>query len=130
MPRVPVSDDWPELSDEALLDIRMSDLPLAIEGTMAARIAQLREELDAQGLRFPLHFYLSDEWFTPDGDGHWRLDLWFANADQLTEAGVPRETIHVARFCTADHLDDCFSYRKEGAAAGRLFGAIRLLHQS
>jgi len=35
--------------------------------SMGGRIAQLREELDAKGLRFPLHFYLSDEWFTPDG---------------------------------------------------------------
>ena len=67
MPRLRVRDDWPELSDDALLDLRMSDLPLSIEGTMAERIAALRAELDACGLRFPLHFYLSDEWFTPDG---------------------------------------------------------------
>ena len=72
----------------------------------------------------------ADQWFTPDGDGHWRLDLWRANTEQLVHAGVPRDAIHVARFCTADHLDDCFSYRREGAAAGRLFGAIRLLPQS
>src|SRR5688572_10349972 len=45
----------------------MADLPLAIEGTLAERIAQLRSEIEARGLRFPLHFYLSDEWFTPDG---------------------------------------------------------------
>ena len=45
----------------------MADLPLAIEGTLAERITRLRGELDARGLRFPLHFYLSDEWFTPDG---------------------------------------------------------------
>jgi hypothetical protein len=59
--------DWVDLSDEALLDLRMSDLPLVIEGTLAERIAQLRAELDARGLSFQLHFYLSDEWFTPDG---------------------------------------------------------------
>ena len=23
--------------------------------------------MDARGLNFPLHFYISDEWFTPDG---------------------------------------------------------------
>src|SRR5688572_23799882 len=88
MPRVPVSDDWPELSDEALLDIRMSDLPLAIEGTMAARIAQLREELDAQGLRFPLHFYLSDEWFTPDGGTSIAVPFYLAHPrlEKLEEA--------------------------------------------
>jgi hypothetical protein len=57
---------WPELSDEELLDVRIADLPLAIEGTLALRIAQLRQELANRELRFPLHFYLSDEWFTPD----------------------------------------------------------------
>ena len=67
MPRRVLRDDWAESGDETLLKIRMADLPLAIEGTLADRIAQLRGELDARGVRFPLHFYLSDEWFTPDG---------------------------------------------------------------
>ena len=71
----------------------------------------------------------ASEWFTADGDLHWRLDLWHANASQLIEAGMSRDAVHVARLCTADHLDDCFSFRKECAAAGRLFGAIRLLPQ-
>ena len=60
-------EDWAELGDEALLDLRMADLPLAIEGTLAERIALLRSELHDRGIGFPLHFYLSDEWFTPDG---------------------------------------------------------------
>jgi Putative zinc-binding metallo-peptidase len=67
MRRPPLGDNWPELSDEQLLDVRLSDLRLSIGGTLATRIDQLRAELDTRGLRFPLHFYLSDEWFTPDG---------------------------------------------------------------
>ena len=67
MARRLLREDWAELNDEDLLDLRMADLPLAIEGTLAQRIAQLRSELDERGLRCPLHFYLSDEWFTPDG---------------------------------------------------------------
>jgi hypothetical protein len=45
----------------------MADLPIRIEGALADRIARLRAELTSRGLTFPLHFYLSDEWFTPDG---------------------------------------------------------------
>jgi hypothetical protein len=67
MSRLPLRNDWADLDDETLLDVRLSDLPLTIEGVLADRIHQFRAELESRGLRFPLHFYLSDEWFTPDG---------------------------------------------------------------
>jgi hypothetical protein len=64
-----VSSNWPELSDEELLKLRLSDLPLKLEGTVVeTRIDQLKRELSDRGLNFPLHFYLSDEWITPDGE--------------------------------------------------------------
>jgi YfiH family protein len=66
------------------------------------------------------------EWFTEDGEGQWRLDLWRANVDQLRSAGVAEEAIHLVKVCTADHLDACFSYRAEGPVGGRMVGAIRL----
>jgi len=67
MPRQPLPSDWPSLPDDQLLDVKLCDLPVTIEGTLAERLAQLRQELEDRGLTFPLHFYLSDEWFTPDG---------------------------------------------------------------
>jgi hypothetical protein len=67
MPRLPLRTDWADLDDDELLNARMADLPVAIEDTLADRLNQLRDELAARGIHFPLHFYLSDEWFTPDG---------------------------------------------------------------
>ncbi len=59
--------DWASAPDEALLDVRLCDLPLAIDGILAERTQRLQQELESNGLDCQLHFYLSDEWFTPDG---------------------------------------------------------------
>jgi hypothetical protein len=41
--------------------------------------AQLRDELEARGLSFPIHFYLSDEWFTPDGAAAMAVPFYLAH---------------------------------------------------
>jgi len=67
MPPPPVPAEWAALPDEELLNLRMGDLPLRIEDTLAERTEQLRHELEAAGIGAPVHFYLAEEWFTPDG---------------------------------------------------------------
>jgi hypothetical protein len=81
MARADVPADWPELPDEQLLNLRLADLPLQIEGTvLEGRIAQLRSELEARDLRFPIHFYISDEWFTPDGTATLAVPFYLTHA--------------------------------------------------
>jgi YfiH family protein len=52
------------------------------------------------------------------------LDLRGAVRSQLEAAGVPGDRIHVAPWCTACAADLFFSYRREGAAAGRQMACI------
>ena len=63
-PRFP----WTELDDEALLDLRLRDLNLRIEGSpLEDDVERLFGELAARGLRVRPHVWLSSEWFSPDG---------------------------------------------------------------
>ena len=60
--------DWAGLPDDKLLELRMCDLGVTLEGTeLEARIAAIDRELAASGLKFRPRYWLSDEWFTPDG---------------------------------------------------------------
>jgi len=59
---------WADWEDERLLDLRMCELDLKIEGTdIEDRISELNRELESRGLDFRPSFWLSDEWFCPDG---------------------------------------------------------------
>jgi hypothetical protein len=59
---------WVSLDDEALLSLRMCDLGLSLEGSgLEPRLRALESELGTRGLGFRPHFWLSDEWFCPDG---------------------------------------------------------------
>jgi hypothetical protein len=63
-----VTRSWAKLSDERLLDLRPCDLGLRLEGSpLEPCVKQLHRELDAHGIGFRPHVWLSDEWFSPDG---------------------------------------------------------------
>ena len=60
--------DLSEFSDEQLMQTRMCDLGISIPGTvLEERIHELYGELEARGIKFQPHCWLSDEWFSPDG---------------------------------------------------------------
>ena len=59
---------WSRLSKDRLLDMRICDLSLSIDNSpLTSRIEQLYRELQRRDLDFRPHFWLSDEWYSPDG---------------------------------------------------------------
>ena len=59
---------WASWSDDALLDLPMCDLHVGLKGGFLEQpIVELTHELERRGLLFRPHFWLSNEWFTPDG---------------------------------------------------------------
>jgi YfiH family protein len=70
--------------------------------------------------RFKELFPSTDHLFTPTREGHARIDLQTANRDQLINAGVRSDRIHVAPLCTMDRNDLFFSYRQEKKQRGRV----------
>jgi len=120
MVRFPLREDWAELDEEALLNLRLAELPLKVEGPLAERVAQLGRELEARGLRFPIHFYLSDEWFTPDGAAAIAIPFYLAH-QRLTkleeaqmlevEGGEHEWCMRILRHEAGHALDNAFRLR-------------------
>ncbi|HHY86853.1 MAG TPA: hypothetical protein GYA07_15155 [Verrucomicrobia bacterium] len=60
--------DWANLSDDELLEKRISQLGLKLEGTeISGWIQQLYQELSERGLLFHPPCHIGDEWFVPVG---------------------------------------------------------------
>jgi hypothetical protein len=59
---------WESLKDEELLQIRICDLGVRIEGSeVEPRVAKLHASLEAKGLSLRPKCYLGAEWLSPDG---------------------------------------------------------------
>lgn len=69
---------------------------------------------------FKERFPQSDQLFTATRDGHARIDLPTVNRNQLIDAGVSADRIHIAPLCTMDRNDLFFSYRREKGVHGRV----------
>jgi len=59
--------DLSKLTEEELMNLRVCDLPLSIEGSwLKACVEELYNNLESKGIKFKPDCYLADEWLTPD----------------------------------------------------------------
>jgi hypothetical protein len=108
----------------------MCDLALAIQGTqIEPRIAQLNAELQGRGLVCP-HYYLSDEWFTPDGVlaiaipfylAHPRLEKLELAQMLEVEGGDAESCLRILRHEAGHAIDNAYWLRRRPTRR-RLFG--------
>ena len=123
--------DWATWPDDKLLALRMCDLGVAIEGTdLEARIATISAELDARALPFRPHYWLSDEWFTPDGVPGIAIPFYLAHprlaklelAQMLeVEGGEPASALRILRHEVGHAIDNAYHLRRRPTRR-RLFG--------
>jgi hypothetical protein len=123
--------DWENFSDAELLDLRFNELGLTIEDSpLVARIAQLYDELAARGLTFQPHFWLSAEWFTPDGIPGIAIPFYLAHprlmrlekAQMLeVEGGAPEWCMQIMRHEAGHAFDNAYELRRRRRRV-RLFG--------
>ncbi len=110
------------MDDEQLLDLQIRQLDIHIEGSaLEPRIAQLHEELAACGLTFRPHYWLSDEWFTPDGIAGIAIPFYLAHPRlsrlELTqmleiEGGDPEWCMRILRHEAGHAFDNAFDLRR------------------
>jgi len=122
---------WAAFSDEELLNVRMCDLGLSIDGTeLEPRIATLHADLEARRLTFRPYFWLSDEWFTPDGVPGIAIPFYLAHprlaklelAQMLEVEGAdPAECLRILRHEAGHAIDNAYQLRRRPTRR-RLFG--------
>jgi putative zinc-binding metallo-peptidase len=127
---VAAAPDWVSFNDEQLLAVRMCDLKLSLAGTeIEQRIARVNAELEARGLVHP-HYYLSDEWFTPDGIPGIAVPFYLAHprlaklelAQMLEiEGGDERTSLKILRHEAGHAIDNAYQLRRKPTRR-RLFG--------
>jgi hypothetical protein len=113
--------DLSELTDEELLTLRMRDLPIRIEGSrIEERLNQLHTELAAREITFRPHYWLSNEWFTPDGVGGIAIPFYLAHPrlarleeTQMleVEGGTPEWFMQILRHEAGHAIDNAFKLR-------------------
>jgi hypothetical protein len=114
--------EWASWPDDKLLDLRICDLKVTIEGSvLEERLATLQSEIDAKGLAFHPHFWLSAEWFSPDGVpgvaipfylAHPRLEKLERTQMLEVEGGTPEWCMKILRHEAGHAIDNAYRLRR------------------
>ena len=124
----PVWRSWP---DEKLLDVRMCDLGVSIEGTtLERRLRELDVELELRGIQFRPHYWLSDDWFTPDGVPGIAIPFYLAHPRLMrleqaqlleVEGGTPAWCMRILRHEVGHVIDNAYLLQRRRRRQ-KLFG--------
>src|SRR5262252_6986419 len=114
--------EWASWPDEKLLEVRLCDLGLTIAGTdLEQRIGEIGNELEQRGLVFRPHYWLSDEWFTPDNVPGIAIPFYLAHprlarlelAQMLeVEGGDPEWCLRILRHEVGHAIDNAYQLRR------------------
>jgi hypothetical protein len=117
-----LNDLWSQLADDELLDMRFCDLALTIPDTpLEARIARIHAELARRQIRFRPYFWLSAEWFTPDGIPGVAVPFYLAHPRLMKleesqmleiEGGTHRWCMKLLRHEVGHAIDNAFRLRR------------------
>jgi hypothetical protein len=121
-PRPVPPSEWETWPDEKLLGLRICDLGLHIRGSdLMPRIKELYRELKERGLlHFRPFFWLSDEWYAPDGVPGVAIPFYMAHprlarlefAQMLeVEGGTEEWCMRILRHETGHAIDTAYGLR-------------------
>ena len=116
---------WTRLDDESLLDKRFCDLRLGLSGSrLEHSVLRLYDELAHKGIRFRPHFWLSEEWFSPDGVPGIAIPFYLAHPRLMrlerrfmheVEGGNDKWLMRILRHETGHAIDTAFGLRRRKA---------------
>lgn len=100
---------------------RAEDIKVAIGPSICRDCYEVKE--DVSGL-FEEKYEAKD--ILKLNQGRIYLDLWKINKINLLNAGILRENISMAKFCTSCNTDKLYSYRKENATKNRMIASLMM----
>ncbi len=116
---------WARVDIDTLLQVRLCDLRVSIKGMqLEDRIAQVQDELHGRGLRFRPHFWVSSDWFTPDGVPGCAIPFYLTHPRLVrlertmmleAEGSSQRECLKILRHEVGHALDNAYrlSHRRD-----------------
>jgi hypothetical protein len=116
---------WTRYDDETLLDLRFCDLRLSLsDSRLESSVRRLYAELEHKGIRFRPHFWLAEEWFSPDGIPGIAIPFYLAHPRLMrlerslmheVEGGNDKWLMRILRHETGHAIDTAFGLRRRKA---------------